>query len=66
LAEAAGQAIRRSPTVRAFFERTHRADPQRRKVARVARAATAHYRVPVMWAMLRHGTAWRESTTRTA
>jgi transposase len=36
LAEAAWQAIRRLPTVRAFFERTHRDDPQRQKVALVA------------------------------
>jgi len=63
LAEAAWQAIRRSATVRAFYERTHREDPQRQKVALVA---TAHYLVRVMWAMLRHGTAWRESTTRAA
>ena len=50
VAEAAWQAIRRSPTVRAFFERTHRDDPQRQKIALVA---TAHYLVRVMWAMLR-------------
>jgi transposase len=57
VAEAAWQAIRRSPTVRAFFERTHREDPQRQKIALVA---TAHYLVRVMWAMMRHGTTWRE------
>jgi transposase len=39
LAEAAWQAIRRSPTVRVFFERTKREDPQRQKIALVA---TAH------------------------
>jgi len=58
LAEAAWQAIRRSPTVRAFYERTQRDDPQRQKVALVA---TAHYLVRVMWAMLRRGTVWQES-----
>src|SRR6516225_11559629 len=41
LAEAAWQAIRRSPTVRAFDERTRREDPQRQKIALVA---TAHDR----------------------
>ena len=58
LAEAAWQAIRRSPTVRAFYERTRREDPQRQKIALVA---TAHYLVRVMWAMLRRGTVWQES-----
>jgi transposase len=58
VAEAAWQAIRRSPTVRAFYERTRREDPQRQKIALVA---TAHHLVRVMWAMLRQGTAWRES-----
>lgn len=57
LAEAAWQAVRRSPSVRAFYERTRREDPQRQKIALVA---TAHYLVRVMWAMLRHGTTWRE------
>jgi transposase len=42
LAEAAWQAIRRSPRVRAFFERTRRDDSQRQKIAVVA---TAHYLV---------------------
>ena len=57
VAEAAWQAIRRSPTVRAYFERVQRGDPQRKKIALVA---TAHYLVRVMWAMLRHGTTWQE------
>jgi transposase len=60
LAEAAWQAIRRSPTVRAFFERAQRNDPQRKKIALVA---TAHYLVRVMWSMLKHGTVWRETAT---
>jgi transposase len=57
LAEAAWQALRRSPTVRAYFERAQRDDPQRKKIALVA---TAHYLVRVMWAMLRQGTIWQE------
>jgi transposase len=63
LAEAAWQAIRRSPTVRAFYERTRREDPQRQKIALVA---TAHYLVRVMWAMLRHGATWQESGAKAA
>jgi transposase len=58
VAEAAWQAQRRSPTVRAYFERTQRDDPQRKKIALVA---TAHYLVRVMWAMLRRGTVWQEN-----
>jgi transposase len=58
LAEAAWQALRRSPTVRAYFERAQRGDPQRTKIALVA---TAHYLVRVMWALLRRGTVWQES-----
>jgi transposase len=57
VAEAAWQAIRRSPAVRAYFEHAQRDDPQRKKIALVA---TAHYLVRVMWSMLRHGTAWEE------
>jgi transposase len=57
VAEAAWQALRRSPTVRAFFERTQRGDPQRKKIALVA---TAHYLVRVMWALLKRGTLWEE------
>jgi transposase len=57
VAEAAWQAQRRSPTVRAYFERAQRADPLRKKIALVA---TAHYLVRVMWAMLKRGTFWEE------
>ena len=57
LAEAAWQALRRSPTVRAYFERVQRGDPQRKKIALVA---TAHYLVRVMWALLKRGTVWQE------
>jgi transposase len=58
VAEATWQAVRRSPTVRAFFERTQRGDPQRKKIAVVA---TAHYLVRVMWALLKRGTVWQEN-----
>jgi transposase len=57
VAEATWQALRRSPTVRAYFERTQRSDPQRKKIALVA---TAHYLVRAMWAMLKRGTVWEE------
>jgi hypothetical protein len=57
VAEATWQAIRRSPAVRAYFERVRRDDPQRKKIALVA---TAHYLVRVMWALLTHGTTWEE------
>jgi transposase len=57
VAEAAWQALRRSPTVRAYFERVERGDPQRKKIALVA---TAHHLVRVMWAMLKRGTLWEE------
>ena len=63
VAEAAWQAIRRSPSVRAFFERVQRDDPQRQKIALVA---TAHHLVRVMWSMLRHGTTWQEKRTAAA
>lgn len=57
LVEAVWQATRRSPTVGAYFDRIRRGDPDRKKIAV---AATAHYLARVMWAMLKHGTLWRE------
>jgi transposase len=60
VAEAAWQALRRSPTVRAYFERAQRDDPARKKIALVA---TAHYLVRVMWAMLKRGTSWEEKAS---
>ena len=60
VAEATWQALRRSPTVRAYFERVRRDDPQRKKIALVA---TAHYLVRVMWALLKRGTDWAEGRT---
>jgi transposase len=62
IAEAAWQARRRSPTVRAFFDRVQHGDPQRKKIALVA---TGHYLVRVMWAMLKRGTTWQENPTLT-
>lgn len=59
LGEASWQTIRRSPAIKAYFERVVRNDPDRRKIALVA---TAHYLARVMWAMLRDGTLWNEST----
>jgi transposase len=58
LTEAAWQAVRRSPTVRAYFERIRRDDPQRKKIALIA---TAHYLARVMYALLRRGELWQES-----
>lgn len=63
LVEAAWQAIRRSPTVKAHYERIRRGESARNKIAIVA---TAHYLVRTMWAMLRDGTLWQEREEATA
>jgi len=57
LCEAAWQAVRRSPTMRAFFERVTHGEPGRKKIALVA---VAHKLARSMAAMLRTGEAWRE------
>ena len=57
LTEAVWQAVRRSPTVKAFQERIQRDEPDRRKISVIA---TAHYLVRVMWSMLKNGTVWKE------
>ena len=57
LTEASWQAIRRSATVRAFYERVRQDNPERKKIALVA---TAHYLLRVMGAMLRTGEEWRQ------
>jgi transposase len=57
LCEASWQGIRRSPALKAFFERVARGEADRRKIALVA---TAHHLARVMAAMLRSGEAWRE------
>jgi transposase len=58
LVEAAWQGIRRSPTIRACFERLQHGDPLRKKIALVG---TAHYLARVMFALLTKNEAWRES-----
>lgn len=63
LVEAAWQAARRSPTVRAYFERVRRNDPDRKKIAVVA---TAHYLARVMWCMLKDGSLWQERVSPVA
>lgn len=57
LTEAAWEGIRRSPQIRAFYERIRRNDPQRNKIAAVA---TAHYLARVMLAMMQSGEVWQE------
>jgi transposase len=57
LAEAAWQGIRRSKTIRGFYEQVKRDDPKRNKIALIA---TAHYLTRVMGAMLRSGECWHE------
>ncbi|HPJ20468.1 MAG TPA: IS110 family transposase [Actinomycetota bacterium] len=59
LNQAAWQAIRLSPEVRAFRDRIQRDDPKRKNPALVA---TMHYLARVMVAMLLHGTAWAPRT----
>lgn len=56
LIEAAWQGIRRSPTIKAVYERIVKDDPDRRKIALVA---TARWLVCVMLSMLKNGEAWR-------
>lgn len=56
LTEASWQAIRRSKTIRAYFERIRQGNPERKRIALVA---TAHYLLRVMLAMLRTGEVWR-------
>ena len=58
VAEASWQALRRSPSVHAFFERARRGDPQSKKIALVA---SAHYLVRVMWAILKRETVCEEN-----
>jgi transposase len=56
LCEATHVAIRKSPFVRAWFERVMREEPERKKIAIVA---AAHWLTRVMAAMLRTGEIWR-------
>jgi transposase len=57
LCEAAWQAVRRSPSMKAFFERVSGGEHGRKKLALVA---AAHKLARAMAAMLRSGEAWRE------
>jgi len=63
LTEAAWQAKRRSPTIRALFERIRRDEPDRTKRALVA---VAHHLSRVMLGMLESGEVWRERIETTA
>ena len=64
LIEAAWQAVRRCPEIRARYERIKGPKPERNKIAIVA---TGHYLARVMLAMLQSGEAWRgEASPRTA
>ena len=56
LCEAAWQAVRRSPSMKAFFERVMHGEPGRKKIALVA---AAHKLARSMAAMLRTGEACR-------
>ncbi|MDP6043989.1 MAG: IS110 family transposase [Phycisphaerae bacterium] len=58
LVEAAWQAVRRSPKVRARYERILQDQPRRRKIALVA---VARWLVQCMQAMLTTGEVWREA-----
>ena len=58
LTEAAWQAKRKSPTVRAYFDRIVGGKNERKKIAIVA---TAHYLLRCMFGMLRSGETWREA-----
>ena len=57
LCEAAWQAVRRSPSLKARFERIAGGKPDRRKIALVA---VAHHLCHAMAAMLRSGACWSE------
>ena len=57
LVQVAWQGVRRSPMIRAYFERIRRDAPDRRKISIVA---TAQYMLRAMLAMLQTGEVWRE------
>jgi transposase len=58
LIEAAWQGIRRSATLKAFYQRVRHERPDRGKIALVA---TGHYLLRVMLALLKTGEVWRET-----
>lgn len=57
----AWQGIRRSPRIRAYYERIARGKDNRKKIAVVA---TMHYLIRVMHAMLLNGEQWRAEPAR--
>jgi transposase len=63
LIEASWFAVRKSKTVRAYFERIVGDDPDRRKIAIVA---TAHYLARVSLALLKNNECWTEKEEREA
>jgi len=63
LTEAAWISIRRSPTVRDYYERVMKGDPDRKKIAVIA---TAHYLLRVSLSLLKNGECWMESAERAA
>lgn len=58
LTEASWQSVRHSAKARRYFERIHRGDPDRRKIALVA---VGHYLLRTMLSMLKTGAVWSES-----
>lgn len=58
LVESSWVAVRRSPTIRAKFERIQKGDPDRKKIAIVA---IAHFLVRVSLSLLKKGEVWEES-----
>ena len=62
IVEAAWQGIRRSATIRAYYEQVRQGKKERNKIALVA---TAHHLLRVMLAMLKSGEAWREAEAKT-
>lgn len=58
LTEAAWLAIRKSPTIRAYYQRIMKGDPDRKKIAIIA---TAHYLLRVSLKLLKTGEVWEEA-----
>lgn len=58
LIESAWVGVRRSPKIRAYYERIMKGDPDRRKIAIVA---TAHYLLRVALCLLKTGEVWDEA-----
>ena len=58
LTEASWSAVRKSDTVRAYYERIMKGDPDRKKIAIIA---TAHYLLRVSLKLLETGELWEEA-----